>query len=113
MPPGTPALLMTLAPNPQAAIAFPANPSGGRVTIAIPYFIARLKAGRQPDEAAKLIDFLLAAPAQRELPVLAWALPARTDIIPADPHYKMINKLLQKVAIYVPNWHQARKMLGG
>jgi hypothetical protein len=111
-PSGTPERLMTLAANP-GAIAFPAAPSGGRETIVIPYFIARLKTGAQPGAAAKLIDFLLAKPAQARLSALAWALPARTDVTPADRHFKMITKSLQGVAIYVPNWHQARKILAG
>jgi ABC-type molybdate transport system substrate-binding protein len=109
-PAQNPALMMSLASD-QAAITFPAGPSGGRETIVIPYFIARLKTGQNPQIAAQLIDFLLATPAQSRLPALAWALPARTDVNPNDDHFKIMKKLLQGVVIYIPNWHQARKSL--
>jgi len=111
-PAGRPARLMTLAAEP-ATITFPTAPSGGRETIVIPYFIARLKAGQNPQQAANLIDFLLAAPAQTRLPALAWALPARTGITPGDAHFKMMTEGLRGVTIYIPNWHQARKALTG
>jgi hypothetical protein len=103
-PAGTPARLMAVAPN-HAAISFPAGQ-----TIVIPYFIARLKSGHDPAAAAKLIDFLLATPAQTQLPALAWALPARTGITTTG-HDALMTKMLQGVAIYIPNWHQARKAL--
>jgi hypothetical protein len=112
-PPGSPALLMTLAANGQAAISFPVSPSGGRETIIIPYFIARLKSGQNPAAAAQLIDFLLAKPAQAALPAFAWALPARTDLAPASGHFEILEKCLAGIAIYTPDWHRARKSLAG
>jgi len=112
-PDKNPAPLMTLAAGEEGAISFAASPSGARETIVIPYFIARLKGGHDPQNAAKLIDFLLSRPAQEALPALAWALPARTGITPAGGHFAALEKCLQGVTVYVPNWHRARKSLEG
>lgn len=112
-PPGSPALLMTLAPGGSAAISFAVTAAGDRDTIVIPYFVARLKAGSDPGDAARLIDFLLGKPAQAALPALAWALPARGDVLCAGDHAAVLDKYLHGVAIYVPDWHRARKTLTG
>ncbi len=112
-PPGTPALLMTLTSGPAAAIHFAPAPNGGFETIIVPYFIARLKSCQQPAAAAKLIDYLLDISAQRELPALAGALPARADVTPGDPHAQFVNQRLSGVTMYTPDWHKARRMLAG
>ncbi len=109
-PPGTPALLMSLACR-GADFQFATAPDGGPQSIVVPYFIARLKSGRQPAAAAKLIDFLLSAPAQSDLPARVCALPARTDVTPHDPHAQLVEHSLSGVAMYTPDWHKARRLL--
>jgi 2-aminoethylphosphonate transport system substrate-binding protein len=108
-----PASLMDLeaAGTPAAEIFFPAGPNGAPASVAMPYFIALLKAGHNPQAARKLIDFLISKSAQQNLGALTGAMPARGDVTPEDTHSKMIQKILDGVTVWTPNWHQARRML--
>ena len=92
--------------NPNVAMFFPAGPDGRRTTFALPYYIGLVTGAPHTDAGKKLIDFLLSAPAQREVSKVAYGFPVRTDVHPDDSNFQALNKMLQGVDIWQPNWNQ-------
>lgn len=61
-------------------IFFPAMPDDSRTTVALPYVAGVSAATQQPDEAKKLLAFLLSDEAQKQAALQAFAMPVRKSV---------------------------------
>lgn len=96
--------LAQAADNPNVRVFFPAGPDGRKTTFAMPYYIALVADAPHADHGRKLIDFLLAAAAQRDVSAVAHGLPARTDVHPDDAGFHALHALLRGVEVWTPDW---------
>ncbi|MGI4859515.1 MAG: 2-aminoethylphosphonate ABC transporter substrate-binding protein [Janthinobacterium lividum] len=92
--------------NPNIRVFFPAGPNGKRTTFQMPYYIGLVAHAPHADHGRRLIDFLLAAAAQREIGPVAHGLPARTDLHPGDAGVERQQALLRGVEMWLPDWDQ-------
>lgn len=93
-----------MADNPNIRIFWPKDPNGVRWSFAIPYAIGLVKGAPHAANGKKLIDFLLSKKAQEDVSAVARGLPARSDIKPTDANYKQLEKFMQGVKIWSPDW---------
>lgn len=78
-------------------IFFPAMPDNSRTTIALPY-VAGVTAGTQwPEEAKKLLAFLLSDEAQKAAETTAFGIPVREAATP---------DVLKGVTLWTPDWNR-------
>lgn len=84
---------------------FPADDSGKKSTIALPYYAGIVKGAPHPGAAQKLLDFLLATESQTALSTDVRGLPSREDVKPSDANGAEIAALMQGVEIYAPDWN--------
>ncbi|MEU8133582.1 2-aminoethylphosphonate ABC transporter substrate-binding protein [Streptodolium elevatio] len=87
-------------------IWFPADDTGKKSTVALPYYAGVIKGAPHPEAAQKLLDFLLSTESQTALSTDARGLPAREDVKPGDANGTEIAALMQGVDIYTPDWDQ-------
>ncbi|GAA4986585.1 2-aminoethylphosphonate ABC transporter substrate-binding protein [Yinghuangia aomiensis] len=88
---------------------FPADDTGKKSTVALPYYAGVAKGAPHADAARKLLDFLLATDAQAALSTDVRGLPSREDVKPADSNTAEVNALMQGVEVYTPDWNQVVK----
>ena len=95
-------------------IFFPAMPDGSRTTISLSYAAGVTASTERPDEAKKLLAFLLSDDAQRAVATEAFGIPARDAIAEetadmADPLTPAA--LLKGVTVSTPDWNAALEQL--
>lgn len=97
--------------NPNLGIYFPTGPDGKRYAMSLPYEIALVKGAPHSAAGRKLIDFLLAKPAQQRLFDLAGTFPARGDVSADGAAAQALTRMLQGVTVWSPDWNQVARDL--
>ncbi|MDI2131952.1 2-aminoethylphosphonate ABC transporter substrate-binding protein [Yinghuangia seranimata] len=87
----------------------PADDTGKKSTVALPYYAGVVKGAPHADAAQKLLDFLLSTESQSALSPDARGLPSREDVKPTDANAADVAALLQGVEVYTPDWNQVVK----
>lgn len=82
------------------AVFVPAMPDGSRTTVSLPYVAGVTASARHPEEAGRLLEFLLAEPAQQAVAGEAFGIPVRTSI-PAPA----ATAALAGVRLWEPDWN--------
>ena len=88
-------------------IFFPAMPDGSRTTISLPYVAGVMARTPQPDEAKKLLAFLLSKDVQNTVSAGAQGIPVLKALaadVPGDPDAMTAAGLLDDVRVWVPEW---------
>jgi 2-aminoethylphosphonate transport system substrate-binding protein len=78
-------------------IFFPAMPDNSRTTIALPYVAGVTAATQWPEEARKLLAFLLSDEAQKDAKATAFGIPVRESATP---------DVLNGVTLWTPDWNR-------
>ena len=97
-------------------IFFPAMPDGSRTTVSLPYVAGVTAGSRRPDDAKKLLTFLLSEEVQTSVSSDALGIPVREDIArsTADEGADMTPaSLLKGVRLWVPDWNTVLSELDG
>ncbi|MGV9264864.1 2-aminoethylphosphonate ABC transporter substrate-binding protein [Kitasatospora sp. NPDC003701] len=90
---------------PNQAIWFPAAKDGRPSTFSLPYAAGVVKKSPHPENARKLLDHLLTREVQQKVTSLAGGFPARTDVTPAGDNAAELNRLLDGVELFTPDWN--------
>lgn len=86
-------------------IFFPAMPDNTRTTIAIPYVAGVTGASRRPEDAKKLLAFLLSEPVQQSVYAEAFGIPVLDSAAERRPDGEMTaSSLLKDVRVWEPEW---------
>lgn len=86
-------------------VFFPAMPGGGRTTVALPYAAGVTSRSQRPDEAKKLLAFLLAEDAQTSLALDAFGIPVRkSDRVSGRSAVAPPTGVLNGVELWAPDW---------
>lgn len=95
-------------------IFFPAMPDGTRTTVSLPYVAAVTAASRWPEEATRLLSFLLTEEAQTSLRTEAFGIPVR-DISGGQAPAGAVTpeEFLREVKVWTPDWHAVLADLEG
>lgn len=96
--------LAQMRDNPNVQIFFPTGPDGKKTAFSLPYYVGLVAGAPHADNGKKLIDFLLAEAAQKEVSSVAQGFPVRTDVHPTDDNFKKLNAMLEGVDIWTPDW---------
>lgn len=93
---------------------FPAMPDNTRTTISLPYVAGITAVARWPEEARKLLEFLLSDEAQKDLYKTAFGIPVRTAV-PLDGADKANtpDAVLEGVGLWSPDWNKVLADLEG
>ncbi|WP_433547488.1 2-aminoethylphosphonate ABC transporter substrate-binding protein [Streptomyces sp. CA-294286] len=89
---------------PNLAIWFPAKAGGRPTTFALPYAAGLLSKAPHTENGKKLLDFMLAEEAQREVSSVGGGFPARTDVRATDANAHALTKLMEGVEVFEPDW---------
>ncbi len=100
-----------MADNPNISIFWLKDPHGTRWSFAIPYAMGLVKGAPHSENGKKLIDFLLSKKPQQDVSAVARGLPARSDVKPTDANYKQLEKFMDGVKIWSPDWDGVLKDL--
>ncbi|MFJ1574669.1 2-aminoethylphosphonate ABC transporter substrate-binding protein [Streptomyces sp. NPDC088182] len=96
---------------PNLGIWFPAKDGGRPTTFALPYAAGLVSEAPHSANGKKLLDFMLAERAQRQVSEIGGGFPARTDIKPTDANAVALTKLIDGVEIFEPDWKDIEKNL--
>jgi len=97
--------------NPNVKVFWPAGPDGVRSTFPLPYYMGLVKGAPNAESGRKLIDFLLSKEAQESLPSLAFGIPVRNDVTVSDANATALNKAIEGITVWAPDWPQVLKDL--
>jgi len=97
--------------NPNIQVFWPAGPDGKRSTFALPYYVGLVKGAPHAEAGKQLIDFLLTKEAQQSLPELAFGIPVRSDVKGSDANATKLQKTMEGVTVWTPDWAQVLKDL--
>ncbi|MEU9706042.1 2-aminoethylphosphonate ABC transporter substrate-binding protein [Streptomyces sp. NPDC047981] len=96
---------------PNLAIWFPAKEGGKPTTFALPYAAGLVNKAPHSENGKKLLDFMLAEQAQREVSAVGGGFPARKDVKATDANAIELAKLIEGVEIFEPDWADIDKNL--
>ncbi|EMO7186657.1 2-aminoethylphosphonate ABC transporter substrate-binding protein [Pluralibacter gergoviae] len=96
--------LSQMARNPNIKIFWPADASGERSALALPYVVGLVQNAPHADNGKKLINFLLSKEAQTSVSALSWGIPVREDVTPTDANYRAATAALKGVTRWQPDW---------
>lgn len=86
-------------------IFFPATADGTRTTISVPYVAGVTAASRRPDEAKKLLAFLLSEAVQKTVYDGAFGIPVLDSVAGQKPDGRAeATELLKDVTVWEPEW---------
>ena len=89
-------------------IFFPAMPDGVRTTVAVPYVAGVTASSKYPEQAARLLAFLLSEQVQRTVLPDASGLPVLDSVArqapAAAPGQRTPSSLLEGVQVWTPDW---------
>ena len=88
-------------------IFFPAMPDGSRTTVALPYVAGVTARSQHPDEAKKLLAFLLSEDVQKTVATSAFGIPVLNSLAgdPAGDTGEVTPAgLLDDIGVWVPDW---------
>jgi 2-aminoethylphosphonate transport system substrate-binding protein len=84
-------------------VLFPADASGQRSTLPIPYYAGLVTGTPHSANGKKLLDFLLSQPVQAATSD-AYGAPARTDVQPGGSNGAKITSIMAGVNVWQPDW---------
>lgn len=90
--------------NKSVHIWFPEGSDGKRFTLPLPYAMGLVNGAPHEQNGKKLMNFLLSKEAQQDVSKVSNGLPARDDVHPADANYKTLQKSLQGVEVWRPDY---------
>ncbi|MFF8843124.1 2-aminoethylphosphonate ABC transporter substrate-binding protein [Streptomyces sp. NPDC015127] len=96
---------------PNLGIWFPAKDGGRPTTFALPYAAGLVADAPHTANGKKLLDFMLAEQAQKQVSEIGGGFPARKDIKPVDANAIELAKLLEGVEVFEPDWKDIDKNL--
>lgn len=88
-------------------VFFPAMPDKSRTTISVPYVAGVTASSRRPDEAKKLLAYLLSEPVQKSIYTSAFGIPVVDAVaaeLGAEDGGMTPTGLLKDVQVWVPDW---------
>ncbi|MGW1009737.1 2-aminoethylphosphonate ABC transporter substrate-binding protein [Streptomyces termitum] len=89
---------------PNLGIWFPAKAGGRPTTFALPYAAGLVDKAPHTENGKKLLDFMLAENAQREVSAIGGGFPARKDVKPTDANAVALAKIIEGVEVFEPDW---------
>jgi 2-aminoethylphosphonate transport system substrate-binding protein len=92
-------------------VFWPAAPNGKRTALALPYYVGLVNGAPNAENGRKLIEFLLSKNAQTTVSSIAYGLPVRKDVQPADANYTRLRSAMQGVEVFTPDWNSVLKDL--
>ncbi|MEV4946050.1 2-aminoethylphosphonate ABC transporter substrate-binding protein [Streptomyces sp. NPDC053755] len=96
---------------PNLGIWFPAKDGDRPTTFALPYAAGLMDKAPHGENARKLLDFMLAEKAQRQVSEIGGGFPARKDVKPTDANAVALAGLLRGVEVFEPDWNDIDKNL--
>ncbi|MFF4531978.1 2-aminoethylphosphonate ABC transporter substrate-binding protein [Streptomyces sp. NPDC001407] len=96
---------------PHQGIFFPADSSGKRTTLALPYAAGLVKNAPHADRAKKFLDFLLSEDVQRQASSVAGGFPVRTDVKATGENATALAGIMKGVEIFRPDWAEIDRNL--
>ena len=94
-------------------VFFPAMPDNSRTTVSLPYLAAVTAATPRPDEAKKLLAFLLSDEAQKQAATGAFGIPVRKSVAAETTGDGGAEELLTGVTMWAPDWNKVLTELEG
>ncbi len=88
------------------SLFFPAGPQGKRTTVSLPYVMGLGANAPNADGGKQLMEYLLSTDAQQTVSGDAFGIPARADVKPTDANYQAVEKAVDGVEIWQPDWTQ-------
>ncbi|MFF1923101.1 2-aminoethylphosphonate ABC transporter substrate-binding protein [Streptomyces sp. NPDC058221] len=89
---------------PNLGIWFPAKSGGRPTTFALPYAAGLVTKAPHSANGRKLLDFMLAEQAQKDVSAVGGGFSARKDIEAADANAVALKKLMDGVEVFEPDW---------
>ncbi|MFG3038291.1 2-aminoethylphosphonate ABC transporter substrate-binding protein [Streptomyces sp. NPDC048330] len=89
---------------PNLGIWFPAREGGKPTTFALPYAAGLVNKAPHADNGRRLLDFMLAEKAQREVSAVGGGFPSRKDVKPTDANAIRLARLMEGVEVFEPDW---------
>lgn len=89
---------------PNLGIWFPAKAGGKPTTFALPYAAGLVTKAPHSANGRKLLDFMLAEQAQKDVSAVGGGFPARKDIEATDANAVALTKLMDGVEVFEPDW---------
>lgn len=89
---------------PNLGIWFPAKDGDKPTTFALPYAAGLVTKAPHSANGKKLLDFMLAEQAQKDVSAVGGGFAARKDIEAADPNAEALTKLMAGVEVFEPDW---------
>jgi len=86
-------------------IFFPAMPDNSRTTVSLPYVAGVTSGSRRPDDAKKLLAFLLSEDVQKSVSTDALGIPVRDDTPQTAGGAMTPAAVLEGVQLWVPDWN--------
>ncbi|WP_406450454.1 2-aminoethylphosphonate ABC transporter substrate-binding protein [Streptomyces sp. NBC_00876] len=89
---------------PNLGIWFPAKAGGKPTTFALPYAAGLVTKAPHSANGKKLLDFMLAEQAQKDVSAVGGGFSARKDIEASDANATALTKLMDGVEVFEPDW---------
>ncbi|WLQ42926.1 2-aminoethylphosphonate ABC transporter substrate-binding protein [Streptomyces laculatispora] len=89
---------------PNLGIWFPAKAGSKPTTFALPYAAGLVTKAPHSANGKKLLDFMLAEQAQKDVSAVGGGFPARKDIEATDSNALALTKLMDGVEVFEPDW---------
>ncbi|MFD0023177.1 2-aminoethylphosphonate ABC transporter substrate-binding protein [Streptomyces sp. NPDC058382] len=89
---------------PNLGIWFPAKAGGKPTTFALPYAAGLVTKAPHSANGKKLLDFMLAERAQKDVSAIGGGFPARKDIEATDTNAVALTELMDGVEVFQPDW---------
>lgn len=86
-------------------VFFPAMPDNSRTTVSLPYVAGVTAAARWPEEAKKLLAFLLSDEAQKTAYTESFGIPIRNSVNPESAGPNTPAAVLNGVTLWAPDWN--------
>jgi 2-aminoethylphosphonate transport system substrate-binding protein len=96
---------------PNLGIWFPAREGGEPTTFALPYAAGVVTNAPHTENGKKLLDFMLGQSAQRQVSEIGGGFSARQDVKATDANAIALDKLMDGVTVFEPDWTDIEKNL--
>ncbi|WP_406348629.1 2-aminoethylphosphonate ABC transporter substrate-binding protein [Streptomyces sp. NBC_00144] len=97
---------------PNLGIWFPAKSGGGSpTTFALPYAAGLVSKAPHSANGKKLLDFMLAEQAQKEVSEIGGGFSSRQDVKATDANATALSALMKGVDVFAPDWNDISKNL--
>ncbi|MCX4550922.1 2-aminoethylphosphonate ABC transporter substrate-binding protein [Streptomyces sp. NBC_01387] len=96
---------------PNLGIWFPAKAGGKPTTFALPYAAGLVSKAPHSANGKKLLDFMLAEQAQKQVSEIGGGFSARQDVKATDANATALSALMKGVEVFAPDWDDVSKNL--